>query len=164
MKLSHGEYPEFHRLIAFDQNLSSYFRKMAFIFSSAPFYICHVKLPTANDPVPPEIHWNSKFYPYCIDALGAIDGSHIHLHILVLYIKTARVSYLKTAFLLACFAFSFAMPSRDGRDQQLMLVYGQMLSIMSLSFWRENITLQMQGSLHRGVHYHLAEWGRASVR
>ena len=51
---------------------------MLFIFSSHPFYTKYVRLLTANDPVPPEIHNNSKFWPYFKDALGALDGSHIH--------------------------------------------------------------------------------------
>ena len=51
---------------------------MVDIFSSPPFYTDHVKLPTADDPVPPEIQQNPKFWPYFKDALGAIDGSHIN--------------------------------------------------------------------------------------
>ena len=50
---------------------------MLCIFSSYPFYTKYVLLPTANDPVPPEIRHNPKFWPYFKDALGAIDGSHI---------------------------------------------------------------------------------------
>ena len=49
------------------------------IFSSPPFYATYVRLPTAEDPTPPEIHNNPKFWPFFKNALGAIDGSHIHL-------------------------------------------------------------------------------------
>ena len=51
---------------------------MLYIFSSYPFYTKYVLLPTVDDPVPPEIRHNSKFWPYFKDALSAIDGSHIH--------------------------------------------------------------------------------------
>ena len=51
---------------------------MLFIFSSYPFYTKYVRLPTADDAVPPEIRQNSKFWPYFKDVLGALDGSHIH--------------------------------------------------------------------------------------
>jgi len=56
----------------------SYFCKMLLIFSSPPFYTKYVCLPTTDDPVPPEIYNNPKFWPYFKDALGALDGSHIH--------------------------------------------------------------------------------------
>jgi len=51
---------------------------MLFIFSSTPFYTKYVCLPKAGDPIPPEIHYNPKFWPYFKDAIGALDGSHIH--------------------------------------------------------------------------------------
>lgn len=85
--------------------------KMTFIFSSPPFYTNHVKLP--DDSVPFKIQWNSKFFPYFKDALGTVDGSHIHLHlqhILMKYIVTERGLYLKIAYLLVYFPLDFAMP------------------------------------------------------
>ena len=51
---------------------------MVLIFSSRPFYTNYVHLPTHNNPVPPEIRNNPKFWPYFKDALGALDGSHIY--------------------------------------------------------------------------------------
>src|SRR6267154_4734766 len=47
------------------------------IFSSPPFYSKYVKLP--DDSVPPKIRQNPKFWPFFKDAIGAIDGSHIHV-------------------------------------------------------------------------------------
>ena len=66
------------KLIVIVALYSSYFRHMLFIFSSYPFYTKYVKLPTADDPVMHEIRNNPKFWPYFKDALGALDGSHIH--------------------------------------------------------------------------------------
>ena len=54
-----------------------YFKEMTIIFSSPTFYNKYVKLPTADAPIPDQILHNPKFYPFR-DALGAIDGSHIH--------------------------------------------------------------------------------------
>src|ERR1700733_7480152 len=51
---------------------------MLFIFSSRPFYTKYVCLPSIDDPVLPEIRDNPKLWPYFKDAIGAIDGSHIH--------------------------------------------------------------------------------------
>lgn len=52
---------------------------MAFVFSKAPFYTKYVHQPTAHDPPPPYIRDNGKFWPFFKGAVGAIDGSHIHL-------------------------------------------------------------------------------------
>ena len=51
---------------------------MLCIFSSYPFYTKYVLLPSVDDPVPPKICHNSKFWPYFKDTLGTLDGSHIH--------------------------------------------------------------------------------------
>ena len=51
---------------------------MLVMFSSPPFYMTYVCLLTAHDPVPPQIYNNLKFWPFFKDAIGAIDGSHIH--------------------------------------------------------------------------------------
>ena len=51
---------------------------MLFIFSAPPFYTTHVCLPTEGDPPPFEIKNNPKFWPFFKDAIGVLDGSHIH--------------------------------------------------------------------------------------
>jgi hypothetical protein len=52
---------------------------MLYIFSSHPFYTEHVCLPGADDFVSSCICDQPKFWPYFKDALGALDGSHIHV-------------------------------------------------------------------------------------
>jgi len=54
-----------------------YFKEMLNTFSSPPIYSKYVKLPRANDPIPPTIHNNPKFYPFFEGTIGAIDGTHI---------------------------------------------------------------------------------------
>jgi hypothetical protein len=50
--------------------------KMLVIFSSPPFYTNHVHLPRPDDPFPPNIKNNPKFYPFFKHAVGTIDGTH----------------------------------------------------------------------------------------
>jgi hypothetical protein len=40
-----------------------------------------VRQPAATHPIPDEILYNSKLWPYFKDCVGAIDGTHIHAHI-----------------------------------------------------------------------------------
>ena len=51
---------------------------MTIIFSSTTFYNWYVKLPTPKTPIPDWILHNLKFHPFH-DAIGAINGSHIHM-------------------------------------------------------------------------------------
>ncbi|KIM59698.1 hypothetical protein SCLCIDRAFT_47379, partial [Scleroderma citrinum Foug A] len=60
-----------------NETISRYFQKMLVIFSSPPFYTTYIQLPTGES-VPPKIRHNSKFWPFFQNAIGAIDGSHIH--------------------------------------------------------------------------------------
>ena len=56
-----------------------YFKKMLFIFSSAPFYTDYIKLPTTTD-MPDAFCENSKFMPFFKHAPGAIDVLTAGLH------------------------------------------------------------------------------------
>ncbi|KAE9395228.1 hypothetical protein BT96DRAFT_747075, partial [Gymnopus androsaceus JB14] len=61
-----------------NDTISKYFREILFTVSSDPFYSRFVVLPAANDPIHPYIRNNTKFWPFFRDAVGAIDGTHIH--------------------------------------------------------------------------------------
>jgi hypothetical protein len=52
--------------------------KMLVIFSSALFYIDHVRLPGVGDPIPDYILDDPKLFLFFQDALRAIDGSHFN--------------------------------------------------------------------------------------
>ncbi|KAF9235881.1 hypothetical protein BU15DRAFT_27613, partial [Melanogaster broomeanus] len=60
-----------------NETISRYFRKMLRAFSSRPFYTTYVHLPDADE-IHPKIHDNPRFWPFFKDAIGALDGSHIH--------------------------------------------------------------------------------------
>jgi hypothetical protein len=44
-------------------------------------YPAFVNLPNINTPLASRIADNSKFFPYFKDCLGALDGTHIAVHI-----------------------------------------------------------------------------------
>jgi len=54
-----------------------YFHKMTAIFSSNPFYSKYVRFPDGS--VPHKIRKNPKWWPFFKGAIGALDGSHIHV-------------------------------------------------------------------------------------
>ncbi|EGO23680.1 hypothetical protein SERLADRAFT_438992 [Serpula lacrymans var. lacrymans S7.9] len=54
-----------------------YFKEILVAFSSAPIYPAYVCLSTEDNPTPPEILPNPKFYLFFSNTLGAIDGTHI---------------------------------------------------------------------------------------
>jgi hypothetical protein len=53
-----------------------YFQCILTTIASPTFYNKYVKLPSADDPVPPEILNNPKFFPFFEGAPGGMDGSH----------------------------------------------------------------------------------------
>ncbi|MQL92783.1 hypothetical protein Taro_025414 [Colocasia esculenta] len=48
----------------------------------ASLHFTYIKLPCLTDPVHPRIRHDDRFYPYFKDAIGAIDGTHVPVHIL----------------------------------------------------------------------------------
>ena len=55
-----------------------YFQRILDAVSSAPFYTKWVKLPAVDDPIPPHILENPRWFPFFKDAIGAMDGTHIN--------------------------------------------------------------------------------------
>ncbi|KAI9068904.1 hypothetical protein FKP32DRAFT_1552229, partial [Trametes sanguinea] len=60
-----------------NETIAKYFKAVLQMFSGPEFYNRHVKLPSANDPIPLHISTNPKFYPFLKNVVGAIDGTHI---------------------------------------------------------------------------------------
>lgn len=148
---------------------------MLVIFSSPPFYTMYVRLPTADDPIPPQIYNNPKFWPYFKDAIGAIDGSHIHSAPPAVErpLCRNRKGFCSQNCLFCCdFAFRFvyavtgwegsatdARIYEDAREHDLHIPAGK--------YYLADAGFPMCNELlvpYRNVRYHLAEWGRASVR
>ncbi|KIK92653.1 hypothetical protein PAXRUDRAFT_50988, partial [Paxillus rubicundulus Ve08.2h10] len=60
-----------------NDTISCYFHKMLIIFSSPLFYTNYFQFPTGEQ-IPAKM-CNPKFWLYFHNAVGAIDGSHIHV-------------------------------------------------------------------------------------
>jgi DDE superfamily endonuclease len=148
---------------------------MLTIFSSPPFYTRYVRLPTAQDPIPLEIRNNPKFWPFLKDALGAIDGSHIHsappaferpLH-------RNRKGFCSQNCLFGCtfsLQFVYALTGWEGSATDARVFEDACaydLEIPAGKYYLADGGYPLCDKLlvpYRGVRYHLAEWGRANVR
>jgi hypothetical protein len=148
---------------------------MLFIFSSHPFYTKCVHLPTADDPVPPEIRNQPKFWPYFKDALGALDGSHLHCAPPA-YDRSAyrnRKGFVSQNCLFACsfgLQFVYAYTGWEGSATDAR-VYEDALSngldIPQGKYYLADAGYPCCDELlipYRGKRYHLSEWGRAKIR
>ena len=148
---------------------------MLTIFSSPPFYTTYVRLPTAQDPTPPEIRDNSKYWPFLRDALGALDGSHIHNA----PPASERASYRnRKGFcsqncLFGCnfgLEFIYAVTGWEGSATDARIyedARAHDLEIPAGKYYLADAGFPLCNELlvpYRGVRYHLAEWGRANMR
>ncbi|KAI0706335.1 hypothetical protein C8Q76DRAFT_591549, partial [Earliella scabrosa] len=60
-----------------NDTIAKYFKRVLHMFSDPSFFNRYVKLPAADDPVPSHIGDNPKFYPFFMNVIGAMDGTHI---------------------------------------------------------------------------------------
>ena len=147
---------------------------MVDIFSLPPFYTDHVKLPTADDPVPTEIQHNPNFWPYFKDALGAIDGSHINfeapasLHDIYQNCK----GYISQNCLFPCsfgLQFLYAPTGWEGTGTDTHLWDDAIRNDFMVPEGKYFLADAGFGTCdqlflpYHGVCYHLAEWGHANV-
>jgi DDE superfamily endonuclease len=156
-------------------HIYSYFRRILFILSSEPFYSKYVHLPTAGTPLPHHFRRNPKFWPFFKDALGAIDGSHIHSAppALERVFCRNRKGFISQNCLFACsfvLLFVYALTGwegsatdarvwEDARSKDLVIPDGKYyLADAGFPSCKELLLP------YRGVRYHLAEWGRAGTR
>jgi DDE superfamily endonuclease len=148
---------------------------MTTIFSSPPFYVKYVHLPTANSGVPPEIRSNPKFWPFFKDCLGAIDGSHIHSAppAVERASRRNRKGFLSQNCLFICsfsLWFLYVLTGWEGSATDARVyedARAHDLHIPSGRYYLADAGFPQCPELlvpYRGVRYHLAEWGRASVR
>jgi hypothetical protein len=148
---------------------------MLMIFSSPPFYSKYVHLPTANDPTPPQIRNNPKFWPFFRNAIGAIDGSHIH---------TAppaserplfrnRKGFVSQNCLFGCnfgLQFVYSLTGWEGSATDAHVyedARNHDFEIPAGKYYLADAGYPLCPLLlvpYRNVRYHLAEWGRANIR
>jgi len=154
--------------------MSSYFKAMLFIFSSAPFYTKYIQLPTGEH-TPAKIQSNPKFWPYFRNAIGAIDGSHIpiappaHLH----GQYRNRKGFLSQNALFICdfdLKFTYTLTGWEGSATDTRVYDDAIstdLSIPAGKYLLADAGYPLRPQLlvpYCSVRYHLAEWGQANVR
>ena len=150
-----------------------YFKKMTHIFSSPPFYTTYVFQPTATDPPSPYLQQNPKFWPFFQGAIGAIDGSHIHLAC-PSSMRVAcrnRKGFLSQNCLFCCsfvMNFTYALTGWEGSVSDARLwENAKGLHIPVGCFLLADAGFPHCQELlipYRGVRYHLAEHKRAGLR
>ncbi|KIK14079.1 hypothetical protein PISMIDRAFT_117675 [Pisolithus microcarpus 441] len=57
--------------------ISKYFKRMLSAFTLPRVYAKYVQLPHSDTPTHPYILNNPKFFPFFVDAIGTIDGTHV---------------------------------------------------------------------------------------
>ena len=156
-------------------NHHSYFWQILFAFSSAPFYTKFVHLPTSNDAPPPEIRRSPKLWPFFKDVIGALDGSHIHCAppVSEQALHQNCKGFLSQNCLFTCnflLLFIYALTEWEGSATDARIWEDAVkhdLIIPVGKYFLTNTGFPLCDQLlvpYRGVHYHLAEWGRANIR
>ena len=134
-----------------------------------------MRFPTEDTPVSSQIRDNPKRWPYFKDAIGAIDGSHIHAYppSFSRHLYYNRKGFISQNCLFVCdfdLNFTFALTGWEGsaidawlwgvaRNDGLNIPPGKYLLADSGFPSCKELLIP-----YHGVRYHLAEWGRASVR
>ena len=147
---------------------------MTVIFSSPTFYNNFVKLPTADTPIPDQILNNPKFHPFR-DALGAIDGSHIHAAppAAETAIYCNRKGFVSQNCMFVCdFAMKFCYAltgwegsATDSRVYEDVCERGFNVPVGKYFLADAGFPICLELLIpFRNVRYHLAEWGSAHIR
>jgi hypothetical protein len=148
---------------------------MLYIFSSHLFYSKHVHLPEADDPVSSRIRNNPKLWPYFRDALGALDGSHIHSAppASECAFHRNRKGFVSQNCLFGCsfdLQFVYALTGWEGSAADARVyedARSRDLDIPDGKYYLADAGFPASQQLlipYRGRRYHLAEWGHAGVR
>jgi hypothetical protein len=152
-----------------------YFREMASIFSSPPFYTKYVRQPTASESPSPYIRNNPKLWPFLKKAVGAIDGSHIHLNCpSSMHVACRnRKGFISQNCLFCCsfdMLFTYALTGWEGSISDSRLwekATAGSLRIPEGCFLLADAGFPNCEELlvpYRSVRYHLAEHRRAGLR
>lgn len=148
---------------------------MLYIFSSAPFYTQWVQLPGADEPVDPRI-MNSGKLKFFKDTLGAIDGSHIAVSVSAEErgpFRNRKGFVSQNCLFLCSFSmqFVFALTGWEGSATDARIweeaCHTGGLNVPQGRYYLADTGFPSCPELlipYRSIRYHLAEWGRASIR
>jgi hypothetical protein len=149
---------------------------MTIIFSSHTFYNRYVNLPTADTPIPNQILHNPKFHPFQVhDAVGAINGSHIHTAspATETAIYRNRKGFVSQNCLFVCdftLKFCYALTEWEGSASDARVYEDACqkgLNVPAGKYFLADAGFPMCMELlipYQNVRYHLAEWGSVRIR
>lgn len=148
---------------------------MSIIFSSQPFYGKYVRLLTPEDPPSQKIFNDPKLWPFFRGALGAIDGSHIHLSppAASAHLYRNRKGFTSQNCLFACsfdllFTFTFTGWEGSATDARIWAdAVHKSFQVAEGYYYLADAGFPHCKELlvpYRGVRYHLQEWGSARIR
>lgn len=134
-----------------------------------------IKLPTSNSPVPDEIRMSKKFFPWFKDCLGAIDGTHIPMHVPEALRAAYRnrkgdISQNVLAATTMDMRFVYVLPGWEGSAADSRIfddAHADDFTIPEGRYYLADAGYPNCDVLlvpYRSVRYHLKEWGRASER
>lgn len=152
-----------------------YYRNILIALSEPPFYTRYVHLPPNDDPTPDEISSNPKFYPFFKSAMGGMDGTHIMAHPCSAERAAARnrKGFVSQNVLACCnfgLMFQYILSGWEGSAADSTMYHDARLTDLPIphgKYYLADAGFPACDALlvpYRGVRYHLAEWGRASVR
>jgi hypothetical protein len=146
---------------------------MLVIFTSDPFYPKYVCFPDGS--VPHKIRKNPKWWPFFKDAIGAIDGSHIHIMPKAIErpVYRNRKGFVSQNCLFACdfdLNFTYTLTGWEGSATDAR-IYEDACSFdfhtPAGKYFLGDAGYPLHPGLlvpYRNMHYHLAEWGCANAR
>ena len=152
----------------------SYFKNTLNILSSLPFYTKYITFPT-GETIPLKIRQNPKFFPFFQHAIGAVDGSHIPIFPPA-YMRSVyrnRKGTLSQNALFICdfdLRFLYTLTGWEGSATDAHVLDDALTTDLRIppgKFLLADGGYSLRLELlvpYRGVRYHLAEWGRASIR
>ena len=154
---------------------NSYFQVVLNAVSSGPFYNTFIKLPNLNTPLSDYIQNNPKFFLFFINALGALDGTHINCTTTAAdrHAFRDRKGGMTQNCLAVCsfgFRFLYIISGWEGSAADAtMFMHARLMDfkIPHGKYYLADAGFALCNTLlvpYRGVRYHLAEWGRAGVR
>ena len=143
--------------------------------TSPEIYYDLVELPTRSCPIPEEILSNKAFYPYFKDCIGAIDRTHIPVHVpegehAAYWNRKGDISQNVLAATTMDMMFAYVMSGWEGSAADSRVFDSACADDFTIPEGRYYLADAGYPSCdtllvpYRGVRYHLKEWGRTSKR
>jgi hypothetical protein len=137
--------------------------------TSPDFYYLNVRLPSEHTSIPSEIRENLKFFPFFKDCIGAIDESHISVHVPADECARFhnRKGTLSQNILAACtfdLQFAYILSGWEGSASDGAIfeyARGENFTVPAGKYYLANAGFPICDALlvpYRGVQYHLCEW------